>query len=90
MRAFEAVLTEGWCLPGREIRFDPSGVIVDDLDATMTWLGPAHDRGMVTTDEARARLGLPPFTDEQRAETEARMIRSNKTAAPTIEKGETR
>ena len=63
---FQAALTMAWCLPGAAIEFDPDHVIVDDIGETVTWLQQAVDAGILTTDEARARIGYQAMTDEQR------------------------
>ncbi|MGI5952028.1 MAG: phage portal protein [Brooklawnia sp.] len=72
LRTFEDVLTAGWATPGNEIRFDTTRAIVDDPEATMAWLKPAYEVGLITTDEARERLGMPPLNDQQRADITAR------------------
>lgn len=87
MRAFEAVLTDGWCLPGRRILLDISAVVVDDFDSIISWVKPAVESGLMTDDEGRERLGLPPFTDEQRAQVRERM-ELMKTATPRTVEGE--
>lgn len=85
MRTLESVLSDGWCEPGQSILLDTSGVIVDDKAATMEWLRPAVDAGIITLDEARTALGLPPMSDEQKS-----MALAQRETAATITRGEDR
>lgn len=58
LRTFEAGFTAGWCLPGRRVRFDPSEITADSPAVMADWLVPLVQAGIVSVDEARARLGF--------------------------------
>ena len=60
-----------WALPGAQVEFDPDQVIVDDIGETIGWLRTAVDAGILTADEARARIGYAAMTDEQRQQAAA-------------------
>lgn len=69
---YQAALTMAWALPGAQVEFDPDQVIVDDIGETISWLRTAVDAGILTADEARARIGYAAMTDEQRQQAAER------------------
>ena len=63
---FEQVWSEawfGWPLYDKVIRFDKSEYLADDPATETPWLVSAVDAGIISTDEARVRLGFPSRKD---------------------------
>jgi HK97 family phage portal protein len=60
---FEDVWSDAWLPRGQTIRFNRNQLLQEDLATTMTATVAGYNAGLLTQDEARAALNLPP-TDE--------------------------
>ena len=65
LQTFEAGFTAGWCMHGRRVKFDPTGVTADSPAVMSEWLIPLVRAGIISSDEARARLGFAPMATQQ-------------------------
>ena len=54
---FEQIWGESWLPGGTELAFTKADILTDDLPTEMSWIGDAVDRGLITPDEGRTRLG---------------------------------
>jgi HK97 family phage portal protein len=61
---FEDVWSYAWLPRGQTIRFDRSQLLSDDLTVTSNAMVAVYGAGIVTLDEARAGMSLPP-TDQE-------------------------
>jgi hypothetical protein len=61
---FEDVWSYGWLPRGQSIRFDRTQLLSDDLTVTSNAMVAVYGAGILTLDEARAGMSLPPTDDE--------------------------
>jgi hypothetical protein len=57
---FESVWSAGWLPRGQIVRFDRKKLLRDDLPTTMTAAVAGFGAGIITVEEARTMLDLPP------------------------------
>jgi HK97 family phage portal protein len=60
---FEDVWSYAWLPRGQDVRFDRNQLLSDDLTVTSNAMVATYNAGILTLDEARAGMNLPP-TDE--------------------------
>jgi HK97 family phage portal protein len=60
---FEDVWSNSWLPRGQTVRFDRNRILQEDLATTMTAVVAGYAAGLMTVDEARAALNLPPTDD---------------------------
>jgi hypothetical protein len=61
---FEDVWSYAWLPRGQDVRFDRNQLLSDDLTVTSNAMVAVYNAGILTLDEARAGMNLPP-TDEE-------------------------